>query len=633
MAGRLRMSGKGIGGIVPKRIVLSLCVALLAALPFGPVLAEDAGIIKSYGISRFGELQYPPDFKHYGYVNPDAPKGGTVHKAMTGAFDSLNPFIIKGQWSSAAYHIYDSLLADSFDEVNTRYGLLAETVEYPRDLSWVIFNMRPEARWHDGTPITSDDVIFTFNTLVKKGKPLYRYYYANVEKVEALGPHRVKFTFNETGNRELPTIIGQMNILPKHYWESRDFEATTLEPPLGSGPYRISRVDPGRSVTLERVPDYWGKDLPVNVGRNNFDKIVLDYYRDDSIAFEAFKAGKVDYRAETVRNWATAYDFPAFKSGKVKKLELPKNDDASLYAFAYNTRREKFSDPRVREALAYAWDFTWVNQNLYHGMYVQSRSYFRDSEMAATGLPSKAELALLEPYRNQVPARVFTEEYNPPSTDGSGNIRSNLRTAFRLLKEAGWEIRNNKLTNVKTGEVFSIQFFYVQSEDEKLYAAFARGLNSLGIQTSLRQVDASEAIRRIDSRDFDIYATTRYFAQSHSPGNEQREYFGSAAATIEGSNNITGIHDPVVDGLIEKIIFAKTKDDMLTATRAMDRVLQWSFYTIPLFHSAVHRIGIWDRFGRPERMAKYALGFNYVYSFDDTWWIDPEKDKAIRAAR
>ena len=613
------------------RIAVALCLA--ASLVSLPALAGDSTVTKSYGMSRFGTLQYPPDFKHYDYVNPDAPKGGTIHRNMSGSFDSLNPFIVKGQWSAAAYYTYDSLLADCFDEPSARYGLLAESVEYPKDLSWVIFNIRPEARWHDGQPITADDVIFTFNTLVKHGKPLYRYYYANVKSVEALNPHRVKFTFSETGNMELPTIIGQMEILPKHYWEGKDFEATTLEPPLGSGPYKITRVDPGRSVTIERVPDYWGKDLPVNVGRHNFGTIVFDYYRDDSVAFEAFKAGKVDYRAETVRNWATGYDFPAAKAGLVKKLELPKNDDAGLYAFAINTRLEKFSDPRVREALAYAWDFQWVNKNLYYGAYVQSRSYFKDSEMAAKGLPSAAELKLLEPYRDQLPPRVFTEEYNPPKTDGSGNIRANLRVAFRLLKQAGWEIRDNKLTNVNTGEVFSVSLFYVQSEDEKLYGAFARGLNSLGIQTSLQQVDASEAIRRLDSRDFDIFATQRYFSQSFSPGNEQREYFGSAAADVDGSFNITGVKNPVVDALIEKIIFARSEADMDTAARAMDRVLQWNFYTIPLFHSAIHRIGIWDRIGRPERMAKYALGFNYIYSFDDTWWVDPVKDKALRDAR
>jgi microcin C transport system substrate-binding protein len=373
--------------------------------------------------------------------------------------------------------------------------------------------------------------------------------------------------------------------------------------------------------------------LPVEVGRRNFDNIVLDYYRDDTVAFEAFKAGKVDYRDETVRNWATAYDFPAFRAGAVKKLELPKNDDIGLYAFAFNIRREKFGDPRVREALSYAWDFNWANKNLYYGAYVQSRSFYGDSDLAAKGLPSPAELKLLDPFRDTLPPRVFTQEYNPPVTDGSGNNRANLEKAVEILRSAGWAVKNGKMTNMKTGEALHIDFFYVQSDDEKLYTAFARNLNRIGIGTTLRQVDASEAIRRLESRDFDIYAGARYFRETHSPGNEQREYFGSASADNDGSFNIVGIKNKAVDAIIEKIIFARDEMEMETATRALDRVLQWNFYTVPLFRSAVHRIGIWDRFGRPETMAKYALGLVYAESMDDTWWIDPAKDAAVMKYR
>lgn len=614
------------------RILVAALGFSLALCSVGSAAEKAEHVTVSHGWSIYGaqDLKYPPNFTHFDYVNPDAPKGGTLRLDAPGAFDSLNPFIVKGQWAGVIYYTLDSLMADAHDEPFSKYGLLVEKVELPEDISWVIFDLRPEARWHDGVPLTADDVVWTFNTLVKEGKPLYRFYYANVAKAEALGPHRVKFTFNEKNNRELPGIVAQMTVLPKHYWEGRDFNQTTLEPPLGSGPYKVTKVDPGRSITIERVKDYWGKDLPVNKGLFNFDRIVTDYYLDDSVAFEAFKAGKVDIRDEgSAKNWATAYDFPAKNDGRVVKLELPKNDENTLTGFAFNIRRDKFKDPRVREALSYAFDFEWMNDNIFYDLYTRTRSYFRDSELSARGLPSPAELKLLEPFRAQLDPRVFTEAYNPPSTTAPGSLRDNLRKAVGLLKRAGWEIKDGKLTQVGTGTVMSIEFIYVQSDSERIIAPYAANLNKIGVQTTLRQIDSSQAIQRLQTRDFDMYI--RPFRQSQSPGNEQREYFGSHAADVEGSENWVGIKNPAIDAIIDKIIFAQSREDLITACRAMDRILQWSFYSIPMYHPAVFRLAVWDKFGRLKELAKYALGLDYIENFLHTWWVDPAKEKRIQS--
>ncbi len=619
-------------------IVRNFCAAIACLLVVGATAFSAPGsaaekktehVTVSHGWSIYGpqDLKYPPGFKHFDYVNPDAPKGGTLHLDASGAFDSLNPFIVKGQWAGSVYYTLDSLMVDAHDEPFSKYGLLVDKVELPDDISWVIFDLRPEARWHDGVPITADDVVYTFNKLVKEGKPLYRFYYANVAKVEALGPHRVKFTFNQKNNRELPGIVSQMMVIPKHYWEKHNFADTTLDPPLGSGPYKITKVDPGREITLERVKDYWGKDLPVNRGMYNFDKIVIDYYRDDNVAFEAFKAGKVDLRQETSKNWATAYNFPAYKQGRVKKLELPKNDENTMLGFAFNIRRDKFKDPRVREALSDAFDFEWLNKNIFYGLYTRTRSYFRDSELSARGLPSPAELKLLEPFRDQLDPRVFTKAYEPPSTKPPSSLRQNLRKAVTLLKEAGWEIKNGKLTQVSTGKVMTINFIYVQPDSERVIAPFADNLKKIGVQTSMRQIDASQAIQLLNTRQFDMYIHA--FRQSHSPGNEQREYFGSKSAGVEGSENWVGIKNPAVDAMINKIIFAQSRQQLITACRAMDRILQWSFYAIPMYHSDYFRLGVWDKFGRPKHMAKFALGPDYIDNFLYTWWIDPAKERAL----
>jgi len=574
----------------------------------------------SHGLSLFGELKYPADFKHLDYVNPDAPKGGTLVRASIGGFDSLNPFVIRGESASGAGAIYDSLMGSVMDEPSTEYGLIAKTVEVPDDLSWVVFNLRPEARWHDGTPLTAEDVLFSFNILREKGAPLYRHYYANVAKVEALDPHRVKFSFSGPKNRELPQILGQLAVLPKHWWKDRDFERVTLEPPLGSGPYKIGRIDPGRSITIERVADYWGRDLPLNKGRNNHD-IRYEYFRDTTVSLEAFKAHQYDLRAETsAKNWATGYDFPALRAGLVVKEEIPNNNTQGMQGFVFNTRRALFQDRRVRLAIALTFDFEWANKNLFFGQYTRTDSYFANSELGARELPSPDELKLLEPYRDKVPPEVFTTVYEAPRSDGSGQDRGNLRKARELLEQAGWVVKDGKLAD-KDGKAFEFEVLLVQPDFERVIATMQKPLERLGITLRMRTVDTAQYQNRLREFDFDMVVGS--FAQSQSPGNEQREFWSSAAAERRGSRNIIGIKDPAIDALIETLIAADSRPALVTATRALDRVLSWGHYVIPNFHSRNSRIAYWNRLGRPATMPKYGV---------DTaaWWIDPEKDAALK---
>jgi microcin C transport system substrate-binding protein len=598
----------------------SLAAALLILAPLSA--AAEPGKA-SHGLSLFGDLKYPPDFKHFEYVNPDAPKGGAVRLAALGTFDTLNPFTIRGTPAAAAGAIYDSLMEGAQDEPSTEYGLVAESVEVGPDWAWVIFRLRNEARWHDGKPITPDDVIFSLETLKTKGRPFYRHYYANVVKAEALDGHAVKFTFDETGNRELPQIMGQLPVLPKHYWEGRDFEATTLEPPLGSGPYRIVQVDPGRSITVELAPDYWARDLPVNKGRHNIASMRYDYYRDSTVAIEAFKANAFDFRLENVaRLWATAYDFPAARDGRVVKEQIAHELPAGMQGFAMNIRRPLFRDRRVREALGYAFDFEWSNKTLFYGQYIRTESYFANSELAASGLPSPAELKYLEPLRGKIPEEVFTKEWRAPKTDGSGNIRTQLREALTLLKEAGWEIRNGRLTNAQ-GEQFQFDFLLnaASPDFERIVAPFVQNLERLGIRCVLRSVDASQYVKRTEEFDFDM--TVDSWGQSLSPGNEQRNYWGSAAADRQASQNSIGVKDPAIDQLIDKIIYAPNRAELVAATRALDRVLLWNHFVIPNWHINSFRVAYWNRFGKPKVAPKYGLGF------PGTWWIDPNAEAAL----
>lgn len=587
-------------------------VLILFALP-----ARADTPVNGHGIAMHGEPKYKADFKHFDYVNPKAPKGGEVKQSAIGGFDSLNPFIVKGRPAAGVAAIYDTLMAGAADEPFSQYGLIAETIETPADRSWVAFTLRPQARWHDGKPITPEDVIFTFNLLREKGRPFYRLYYANVDQVTKTGERTVKFTFKPGENRELPLILGQLVVLPKHYWEGKDFERTSLEPPLGSGAYKIDSIDPNRSVTIRLVRDYWAKDIPVNVGRENFEVIRYDYYRDTSVALEAFKAGAFDMRVEnSAKDWATGYEIPALKSGVLKKEEFKNQRTQGMQGFVFNTRRPIFADPKVREALAYAFDFEWSNKTLFYGQYTRTRSYFMNSELEAKGLPSPAELKILEPLRGQIPDEVFTKEYNPPKTDGTGNIREGLRTALGLLKQAGWSIKDGKLTNEKSGEKMAFEILLVSPQFERIALPFTENLKRLGIDASVRTVDTAQFQKRSDEFDFDMVVES--WGQSESPGNEQRDFWGSDAATHNGSQNSAGIKSKAIDQLIELLIAAPDREALVTRTRALDRVLQWGHWVVPHYHTNVDRLAHWDKFGRPSVTPKQGVQF-------DTWWVDQEK--------
>ena len=597
----------------------------IGLLFIGPAAIAANDSLGRHGMSMFGALKYPPGFKNFEYVNPNAPKGGLVRMEARGTFDTLNSFTIKGSSAAGLGLIYDTLMESSRDEAFSEYGLLVESALVANDLSSVSFMLRKQARWHDGKPVTADDVAFSLNILKSKGAPFYRFYYANVEKAEVLSPHKVKFIFKGRKNRELPLIIGQLPILPKHHWQGRDFERTTLEPPLGSGPYKIGKVDPGRSITFERVANYWGRNLGVNKGRYNFDAIRFEYYRDPTVALEAFKANAFDFRQEnTAKVWATQYNFPAIAKGKVIRETLANNNPTGMQSFAFNVRKSKFQNRRVREALALTFDFEWANKNLFFGQYTRTRSYFSNSELAATKIPAGAELRFLEPLRGQIPAEVFTKEFKLPKTDGSGRSRRQLRQAKRLLETAGWFVKDGKLTNNETSEVMALEFLLVNQGFARIVAPIQRAMERLGIKVEVRVVDTSQYINRIRNFDFDVIVGS--WGQSLSPGNEQRDFWGSAAAVRPGSRNYIGIKDPAIDKLIDQIIFASSRGELVAATRALDRVLLWNHFVIPNWHINSYRIAYWNRFSRPAIKPKYGLGFS------DTWWVDEAKDETLQAA-
>ncbi|MBV8168877.1 MAG: ABC transporter substrate-binding protein [Alphaproteobacteria bacterium] len=601
-------------------LLAALACALIA---LSPAAAEE--IKPAHGIAMHGAPKYPADFKHFDYVNPDAPKGGEVRLYGLGTFDSLNPYILKGVPAGGVASTFDTLMTSADDEAFSYYGLVAETIEVPPDRAWVIFNLRPQARFRDGSPITAADVVWTFDTLRTKGHPRYRSYYGDVAKAEALGPLRVKFTFATNTNRELPLILGQLPVLSKAYYEKVPFDATTTEPPLGSGPYKVGKVDLGRSITLERDPNYWARDLPVNRGRFNFASMRYDYYRDRTITFEAFKGGEIDFRLEaTAKDWATGYDIPPVKAGHIVKEELPNNMPLPMQGFAYNLRRPLFQDPKVRQALAYAFDFEWLNKNQFYGLYKRTTSYFFNSELASRGLPSPEELKILEPLREDLPPEVFTTEYKPPVTDGSGNIRDGLRTGLRLLKEAGWEIRENKLINVATGKPFEFDILASEPSMERVVLPFTRNLERFGITARLRVVDASQYEHRMDDFDFDMVIQT--FPQSLSPGNEQREFWGSTAADERGSHNVMGIKSAAIDKLIDLVIAAPDRESLVMRTRALDRALLWGHYMIPHYRDTVYRVAYWNMFGRPAVLPKHGIAL-------DTWWVDPAKLASLSGRR
>jgi len=575
-----------------------------------------------HGMAMHGNPKYGADFHHFDYVNPEAPKGGSIRLAVQGTYDSFQDFIPKGNSASGLSLLYDQLLVNSADEPFTGYGLITECMEVPEDRSQVVFHLRPEARWHDGKPITADDVVWTFETLMTKGHPSFRFYYASVAGVEKLDERRVKFTFKEQGNRELPLIVGQLQVLPKHYWQDRDFSRTTLEPPLGSGPYWIASFEAGRYVTWERIADYWAADLPIQRGQYNFQEIRYDYYRDTTIIREALKAGEIDYREENqAKAWALDYDVPMVQEERLIQETVSHNRPAGMQSLIMNTRRPVFANRNVRQAISLALDFEWTNRNLFFNQYTRTESYFANSELASSGPPTDEELAILEPYREQLPKEVFLEPYRAPVTDGTGWSRENLLRAVRLLQDAGWVIRDMGRVHQDTGEILSFEILLVSKEFERVVLPFASNLKRLGIETKVRLVDSSQYINRLRSFDFDMVLGG--WGQSNSPGNEQRDYWSSASADSPAARNFAGIRDPVVDELIELLIKAPDRGSLVTRTKALDRVLLHGHYGVPNWHLAADRILYWNKFSRPENTAPSGVSLH-------RWWYDQEK--AIRLA-
>ena len=607
---------------------LGLSSGIYAAAPAHAQSGTGGEPLWRHALSLFGEVKYPAGFKRFDYVNADAPKGGTVRQIQVGTFDNFNIVVsgVKGSIAASVQLIYESLLTASLDEVSTEYGALAESVSHPDDFSYVIYRLRPQAKWHDGMPVTPEDVIFSLDAF-KKHHPFYSAYYRHVAKAEKSGERDIKFTFDSTGNRELPQIVGQLIILPKHWWEGtdsegrkRDVSATTLEKPLGSGPYRIKDFAAGRTVTLERVQEYWGRDLGFSIGRNNFDELRYEYFRDGSVALEAFKGDQVDWRTEnSAKNWATAYDFPAVKNKRVLLEEFPNRSSGVMQAFALNLRRPKFSDPRVRRALNYAFDFEEMNKQIFFGQYNRISSYFDGmEELMATGLPQGKELEILETVRAEVPAEVFTKPYTNPVGGNPEAVRENLREAVRLLKEAGYEVRDRKLVDVKSGAQFAIELLTQQPDFERVMLFYKPSLERLGFAVSVRTIDPIQYENRLRSWDFDVI--TQSWGQSLSPGNEQREDWGSHAADMAGSRNVVGIKNPAIDKLIDRVIFAKDRADLVAATKALDRVLLWNHYVVPQWNYPKVRTARWDRFGRPAELPKYGLS-----GFPALWWFDADK--------
>lgn len=634
-------------------------VAALAFLSFWPIpnpaRADESQCHNA--ISLVGAPKYGPDFKNFDWVNPDAPKGGTVRQWANGTFDTLNPFSDKGVKAAGLGLLYDSLFTPSLDEPSTQYALIAECASYPDDFSSVTFKLRPEAKFQDGQPITPEDVIFSFEEF-KKVNPFYAFYYKNVEKAEKTGDHEVKFTFDKTGNRELPMIVGELNVVPKHYWEGKDANGkqrslaeTTVEPPLGNGPYKIKSVDTSRKISYERVPDYWAKDLPVMRGQQNFDTLEFTYYRDRTPAFEDFKTGSIDVWGENqAAAWATQYNFDALKKGLVKKEAIPVKRVAPMQAFVFNLRRPQFQDPRVRQAFNLLFNFEETNKKLFFDLYQRVDSYFANSDLAATGLPQGRELEILNEVKDEVPPEVFTTEWKNPVNAQEGDYRKHQQDALKLLEAAGWKIRSEEVDDPSCGtwckikktiglssgstaralrndkgEQMTVEFLINGDTFERIILPYVKDLSALGIKATVRNVDDAQYKQREDNRDFDIIVDT--FAQSNSPGNEQRDFWGSVSADKPGSRNTAGIKNPAVDKLVDKIVFAKDRSDLVAATHALDRVLLWNNYVVPHWHYPYERLAYWDIFGRPAKLPSQTAGLTQV------WWYDADKAKAVQAAK
>ncbi len=609
-------------------------IAALAALATialaAPVAAQDG---PRHGVSSFGDLKYPADFKNFAYVNQKAPKGGEIRTWELDTFDNLQPLILKGVSAAGLDRgagpdwVFETLMERALDEPDALYARVAQSVELGPGRAWAAFNIDPRARWHDGTPITADDVVFTFDAVMKDGHPRYKLIYQDVAGAKVENPRRVVFSFKPgESRRDLPLLVAQMPILSKAWFTGRDFSRALTEPALSSGPYKVDRVDWGRSIAYRRVDNWWGKDLPVNVGRYNFDVIRHEYFRDRDIAAEAFFAREYDFRVDvTARHWAQLYDDkPAVKQGFIRKEVLRDGTPSGVQAFFLNTRRDKFKDPRVREALNLAYDFEWANKNLYFGLYKRSRSMFENSTLAATDLPSPEELKLLEPFRATLPARVFTQEFQNPTTDREGGLRENLRRATALLADAGWKIKDGKLQNAK-GEPFTLEFLLFEPSFARIIEPYNRNLERLGIQPSIRVVDLPTWENRARSYDYDT--VIRRFSMAQTPGVELRSFFGGAMADVQGGFNMAGVKDPAVDALVEKIIGAPDRATLVAATKALDRVLMWGFYTVPHWYSGTIKVATWDRFARPDPQPPFQGSDSLI----EMWWLDAGKDARLPA--
>lgn len=618
---------------LPLLLALILTFAAVGLVPAraqtGTETAESQGVAPLYrgnAIAMHGEPKYGPDFEHFDYVNPDAPRGGNLRLGAIGSFDNLNAHIIRGTTPALLGYLTDgTLMRHSEDEPFTIYAYIAERVEMAADRSFIIFHLDPRARFSDGHPITADDVLFSFTTLVEapEAAPFYRYFFRDIDSVEKLSERRVKFTFKPGVNRELPLIVGaSLPILPQHYWEGRDFNAVTLEVPVTSGPYTIEEFETGRSITYRRVEDYWAAGIPSMVGYYNFETIEYQYFRDATVAREALKAGEYDYRQENqAKAWAVDYNVPAVQAGDLIRRAFEHERPQGMQGFVMNTRRPLFQDSRVRRALAYAFDFQWTNRTLFFGQYTRTESYFANSELASSGLPEGRELEILERFRGRVPEEIFTEVYSLPVYPGDGNIRFGLREAFRLLEEAGWVVRDMRLVNAETGQPFTFEFLTASQDFQRVLLPYVQNLRRLGIEANIRLVDTSQYVERVRRYDFDMI--TYVWGQSASPGNEQRIYWSSEVRDMVGAQNYAGVNDPVVDELIEMLIAAPSREELVYRTRALDRVLLWGNYVVPNWHLAADRRVYWDKFGYPEATTWRGSPFF-------TWWVDPEKAARFR---
>nr|WP_165676376.1 extracellular solute-binding protein [Pseudomonas otitidis] len=606
------------------RHLLLLLIGLLASAGASATLSEN------HGYAQFGGLKYPASFTHFDWVNPEAPKGGTLRLMAFGTFDTLNPYTFKGTSPVATPNFLQYGISElneplmvgtgiydpSGDEPASSYGLIASSVEYSEDRSWVVFNLRPEARFHDGKPITAYDVAFSYRTLIGNGHPQYRTSLQEVKRVDILNRHRIRFVLKRAGNPLLILRLGELPVLPQHYWKDRDFKATTFEPPLGSGPYRITQVRPGRGLVFERVKDWWGKDLPVNRGKYNFDRVEVEFYRDANVAFEAFKAGEFDFYIEhQAKNWANGYRFPAVVRGDVIRAEIPHQIPTQTQALFMNTRHKVFQDRRVREAMGLMFDFQWTNRALFNNAYLRANSYYPNSEFTATGKPEGQEWLLLSPYRAQLPAQLFTEPFNVPTTDGRGIPRETLRRALGLLGEAGWKLSGQRLLNTR-GEPLRFEILLVNPNLERILQPYTENLAGIGIDVTLRTVDRAQYKQRLDHYDYDMILMT--LPQSLSPGLEQSLYFHSSQVGVKGSKNYAGVADPVVDALLERLLGARTRDEQVAAGRALDRTLLWQHYSIPNWYLNYHRLAYRNRFAFVTT-PPYTLGLR-------AWWQKPTEN-------